>query len=93
MLGSSCRGVEFLNMRPGKYVGGEKKKAKDLAFLREQGDPWDDPIYDAATKRFWRDVRKYKLRPSTCHEICPQAPDFKHAKPGPHDEFPKSSKR
>jgi hypothetical protein len=93
MLGSSCRGVEFMNMRPGKYVGGEKKKAKDLAFLRKMGDPWDDSVYLAATKRFWADVRKYKLRPSMCREICPMAPDFKHATKGPHDVFAGETKR
>jgi hypothetical protein len=87
MFGTKCLDVEFLNMRPGTYPGGEKKKQEDLAMLEKQGDPWDGPVYDAAKRRFWSDVHKYNLRPSTCKTICPGAPDFKHATPGKQDVF------
>jgi hypothetical protein len=87
MFGSDCHAVEFINMRPGTYPGGEEKMEKDLAFLRKKGDPWDEPVYAAALRRFWSDVHKYNLKPSTCRKICPSAPDFKHATPGPNDVF------
>eukprot|EP00927_Polykrikos_kofoidii_P006760 TRINITY_DN12739_c0_g1_i1.p1 TRINITY_DN12739_c0_g1~~TRINITY_DN12739_c0_g1_i1.p1 ORF type:complete len:349 (+),score=26.99 TRINITY_DN12739_c0_g1_i1:42-1088(+) len=88
MFGTKCLEVEFMSMRPGRYPGGEEKQKQDLAVLKELGDPWDEPVYKAVTRRFWSDVRKYDLHPSTCKKICPFAPDFKHASKGPHDVFP-----
>eukprot|EP00927_Polykrikos_kofoidii_P027740 TRINITY_DN2430_c0_g2_i1.p1 TRINITY_DN2430_c0_g2~~TRINITY_DN2430_c0_g2_i1.p1 ORF type:complete len:345 (-),score=34.69 TRINITY_DN2430_c0_g2_i1:162-1196(-) len=87
MFGSDCLDVEFMNMRPGDYDSDEEKK-QDLAVLKAQGDPWDEPVYAAATRRFWSDVHKYNLRPSVCNKICPSAPSFKTATPGDHDVFP-----
>eukprot|EP00927_Polykrikos_kofoidii_P010637 TRINITY_DN1447_c0_g1_i5.p1 TRINITY_DN1447_c0_g1~~TRINITY_DN1447_c0_g1_i5.p1 ORF type:complete len:341 (+),score=42.99 TRINITY_DN1447_c0_g1_i5:111-1133(+) len=86
MMGSKCLAVEFLNTREATYPGGEEMKQKQLAQLREQGDPWDGPVYEAAMRRFWGDVRKHDLKPSVCRELCPSAESFKR-KPKDADVF------
>eukprot|EP00927_Polykrikos_kofoidii_P015421 TRINITY_DN1684_c0_g1_i1.p1 TRINITY_DN1684_c0_g1~~TRINITY_DN1684_c0_g1_i1.p1 ORF type:complete len:346 (+),score=33.68 TRINITY_DN1684_c0_g1_i1:81-1118(+) len=86
MFGSPCLPVEFLNMRPGEYPGGKEKKERELAMLRAEGDPWDDPVYDYARRRFWGDVRQYNLKPSVCRSICPAGMSFNRG-PLDLDEF------
>eukprot|EP00927_Polykrikos_kofoidii_P075646 TRINITY_DN71_c0_g3_i1.p1 TRINITY_DN71_c0_g3~~TRINITY_DN71_c0_g3_i1.p1 ORF type:complete len:343 (-),score=35.74 TRINITY_DN71_c0_g3_i1:135-1163(-) len=77
IMGSKCLGVEFMNTREANYPGGRGMMDKELAQLREKGDPWDDPVYEAALRRFWGDVRKFDLKPSVCQALCPEAHSFK----------------
>jgi|EP00927_Polykrikos_kofoidii_P013985 hypothetical protein len=80
MMGSKCLAVEFLNTREANYPGGDKMHEEELQKLREVGDPWDGPVYEAALRRFWGDVRKYDLKPSVCRELCPSTDAFKRLK-------------
>eukprot|EP00927_Polykrikos_kofoidii_P037457 TRINITY_DN3160_c0_g1_i1.p1 TRINITY_DN3160_c0_g1~~TRINITY_DN3160_c0_g1_i1.p1 ORF type:complete len:379 (+),score=46.68 TRINITY_DN3160_c0_g1_i1:72-1208(+) len=76
-FGGDCLPVEFENMRPGEYVSDMKKQAQqvELDLLAEHPDPYDTPVYKAASQRFWIDVAKYEANPRTCSEICPFAAD------------------
>lgn len=86
MMGSDCLDVEFLNTREANYPGTEEMKKTELQRLKDAGDAWDDPVYEAALRRFWGDVRKYDLKPSTCRALCPSAGSFKRLK-GDTDSF------
>eukprot|EP00927_Polykrikos_kofoidii_P010638 TRINITY_DN1447_c0_g1_i6.p1 TRINITY_DN1447_c0_g1~~TRINITY_DN1447_c0_g1_i6.p1 ORF type:complete len:374 (+),score=39.50 TRINITY_DN1447_c0_g1_i6:132-1124(+) len=86
MMGSECLAVEFLNTRKATYAGGTNVQEEELKLIAKQGDPWDEPVYESALRRFWGDVRKYDLKPSVCREICPDAPAFKR-KPKDEDVF------
>jgi hypothetical protein len=77
MMGSECLPVEFLNTREGTYPGGKEKKEQQLALLKAHKDMWDGPVYEAALRRFWGDVRKYDLKPSECLALCPGGESFK----------------
>lgn len=83
MNGSPCLAVEFLNTREGDY---DARKQRELKQLRDWGDPMDEAVYDAAKRRFWGDVRKYDLKPSDCHTLCPDASKFKYTE-GMVDRF------
>eukprot|EP00927_Polykrikos_kofoidii_P075643 TRINITY_DN71_c0_g2_i4.p1 TRINITY_DN71_c0_g2~~TRINITY_DN71_c0_g2_i4.p1 ORF type:complete len:359 (-),score=53.55 TRINITY_DN71_c0_g2_i4:24-1100(-) len=78
MFGGECFDVEFFNMRPGAYKKEEEadRLESELAMLRAQGDPWDTPFYEAASRRFWSDVEKYDATRTTCRSTCPSAASF-----------------
>jgi len=70
MFGGECLPVEFDNMRPGKHPA---IRESQRAVLEQHKDPWDGPVYSAAVKIFWGNVRKYEARESTCLNACPEA--------------------
>jgi hypothetical protein len=74
MMGSPCLAVEFMNTRKATY---SSEKQEQLKQLRAWGDPYDEPVYEAAKQRFWGDVRKYGLKPSECNQLCPDGPRWK----------------
>jgi hypothetical protein len=78
MFGGECLDVEFVNMRKGAYNKRRDQERLDseLAMLKAQGDPWDTPFYEAASRRFWSDVEKYDVTRKTCRSTCPSAASF-----------------
>jgi hypothetical protein len=78
MFGGECFDIEFFNMREGAYKKEEEadRLESELAMLRAQGDPWDTPFYEAASRRFWSDVEKYDATRTTCRSTCPSAASF-----------------
>jgi hypothetical protein len=78
MFGGECIDVEFFNMRKGRYESEVETQQfeTDLAQLEALGDPWDTPLYEAASQRFWKDVREHNVNRITCHSTCPGAPAF-----------------
>lgn len=76
MFGSKCHSIEFMNQRPGEYKYTKEEQERMMAELKKQGDEWDVPFYEAATRRFWSDVMKYDVRPSTCRQLCPGVSTF-----------------
>jgi hypothetical protein len=75
MFKTECLPVDFFNMRPHVIEANEteEKKARDLAILLRNPDPFDEPVYDAAARKFWENVKKYDVRRSTCLETCRSA--------------------
>lgn len=76
MFGGECLPVEFLNMRPhiASALETREKKARDLDLLRRHRDPIDGPLYDAAARIFWANVRRYDAHRRSCLETCSGAP-------------------
>merc|ERR1712113_393774 len=67
-FGGTCYPVEFHNVRPGEN-GGNSEVVKLV-------DNWDmgldGAVYQAASSRFWQDIKNYGVTSSTCRlEICP----------------------
>jgi hypothetical protein len=77
-FGGECLDVEFVNVRKGAYNEQTDPEELDseLAMLKAQGDPWDTPFYEAASRRFWSDVEKYDVTRKTCRSTCPSAASF-----------------
>eukprot|EP00927_Polykrikos_kofoidii_P076754 TRINITY_DN73793_c0_g1_i1.p1 TRINITY_DN73793_c0_g1~~TRINITY_DN73793_c0_g1_i1.p1 ORF type:complete len:364 (-),score=40.85 TRINITY_DN73793_c0_g1_i1:27-1055(-) len=76
MFGSECLPVEFNNSNPGAYTANKSALKEQLGLLELRADQFDDPVYKAATRRFWSDVRRYNLKPSTCRKLCPSQASF-----------------
>eukprot|EP00927_Polykrikos_kofoidii_P001869 TRINITY_DN10726_c0_g2_i1.p1 TRINITY_DN10726_c0_g2~~TRINITY_DN10726_c0_g2_i1.p1 ORF type:complete len:373 (-),score=52.94 TRINITY_DN10726_c0_g2_i1:58-1176(-) len=69
MFRSRCQPVEFIDIRPSDEEDSEAAK-NEIKLLQDQGDSVDTPVYDAAKRRFWRDVQKYGASKLACLETC-----------------------
>jgi hypothetical protein len=74
MYRSECRPVEFANIRPTSYHESEESKNAELELLKQNKDPWDTPVYEAAVNRFRGEKEEYKINEESCKTICPGGP-------------------
>jgi len=68
MYGGECLAVEFENMRPGVQ---HEKRYNASNVLGRWKDRIDGKLYEAAAKRFWSDIKKYRVNRQACKQICP----------------------
>jgi hypothetical protein len=64
MYGGICRDHEFVNTRPNPY---------EHSALDGLKDEFDTPLYEAASKKFWRLMKKHNLDRAACEKVCTDA--------------------
>uniref|UniRef100_A0A7S4SDN8 Uncharacterized protein n=1 Tax=Alexandrium monilatum TaxID=311494 RepID=A0A7S4SDN8_9DINO len=76
MFGGACKSVEFQNMRPGPRR--QKSKVYDVSMSAkvESSLRSDTITYDAARRRFWRDVKQHNVTGASCAMMCSQPPEL-----------------
>lgn len=72
-FGGNCLRESFTNVRPGKHTHKYDKFYDVIDF--DTGI--DQAVYDAASKRFWRDVHENGVSVARCRQdICPSAAEY-----------------
>jgi hypothetical protein len=65
MFGGECLPVEFANMRPGTYTNATTANPFEM-----WPDPFDEAIYAKVKDMFWKNIRAFNVKRSTCAKTC-----------------------
>jgi hypothetical protein len=71
---SECRPVEFNKIQETDFRDTLKGREAEISLLKQNKDPYDTPLYEAALNRFRGDCELYKINRETCRMVCPGGP-------------------
>jgi len=72
-FGGNCYRASFSNVRPGKHT----HRYDNFFSVADFDMGIDQAIYDAASKRFWREVHEHDVSLARCRQyICPSAVEY-----------------